>query len=275
MWLPDPSLRAGAGRAGWRAAALVAGLVAGLVAAASVQAASADRVDPWMVTTTLSASQLDNGRDDWRGADVDVLYKASPTLRFGGEVERRERGRSSDTLVTASVSANTGRALEWHAAAGAAPGADFSPERGLSAGVEWRASPGISLLLDYRDLRFKAGSVREIRPGVTFWFGDQTWVTLRYADGRAFGTARYQSRSLRLDHVFADRGRVTLVYAHGADPERDPQLPGVLLTTGDLYAATWRIPLNRTLALVIGADHEDRRPYYTRTGALLGVALGY
>ena len=250
-------------------------ILAGACAAASVHAAPLSTTDHWVVTPTLSASHLDNGRDDWRGAELDVLYKASPTLRFGGDLERRQRGALSDTLWTASVSANPSRAWEWHAAVSAAPGADFSAQRGVSAGAEWRVSRTLSLLLDYRQLRFNTGSVHEIRPGVIVWFGDATWMTLRYADGKAFGTTGYQSRSLRLDHVFAGQGRLTLVYAHGTDPERDPQLPGVLLTTADLYAATWRIPLNRTLALVVGADHEDRKPYYTRTGALLGVAMAF
>ncbi len=250
-------------------------ILAGACVAASAHAASTDTPDHWVVAPTLSASHLDNGRDDWRGAELDVLYKASPTLRFDGDLEHRQRGALSDTLGTVSVSANPSRAWEWHAAVSLAPGADFSARRGLSAGTEWRVSRTLSLLLDYRQLRFNTGSVREIRPGVIVWFGDTTWMTLRYADGKAFGITGFQSRSLRLDHVFAGQGRVTLVYAHGADPERDPQLPSVLLTTADLYAATWRIPINRTLALVVGADHEDRKPYYTRTGALLGVAINF
>lgn len=250
-------------------------LVGAFAAAPSHAAPGGGTTDHWAVTPTLSASHLDSGRDDWRGAELDVLYKASPTLRFGGDLERRQRGALTDTQWTASVSANPSRAWEWHAALSAAPGADFTAQRGVSGGAEWRVSRTLSLLLDYRQLRFNTGSVHEVRPGVILWFGDTTWMTLRYADGKAFGTTSYQSRSLRLDHVFAGQGRLTLVYAHGADPERDPQLPGVLLTTADLYAATWRIPLNRTLALVVGADHEDRKPYYTRTGALLGVAVAF
>lgn len=250
-------------------------VLAGACAATLAHASPAGTTDHWVLTPTLSASQLDNGRDDWRGADLDVLYKASSSLRFGGDLERRQRGSSSDTLLTGSVSANPSREWEWHAAVSVGPGADFSARRGVSAGAEWRVSRTFSLLLDYRQLRFNTGSVREIRPGVIVWFGDTTWMTLRYADGKAFGTTSYQSRLLRLDHVLAGQGRLTLVYAHGADPERDPQLAGVLLTTADLYAATWRIPLNRTLALVVGADHEDRKPYYTRTGALLGVAMSF
>ncbi len=250
-------------------------ILAGTCAAAWVHAAPVGTSEHWVVTPTLSASHLDNGRENWRGAELDVLYKASPTLRFEGDLERRQRGSSADTLLTASVSANPSRAWEWHAAVSVAPGADFSAQRGVSAGGEWRVSRTLSLLLDYRQLRFSAGSVHEVRPGVIVWFGDTTWMTLRYADGRAFGTTGYQSRSLRVDHVFAGQGRLTLVYAHGADPERVPQLSGVLLTKADLYAATWRIPLNKTFALVVGADHEDRKPYYTRTGALLGVSMAF
>ena len=47
-------------------------ILACVFAAAS---ASADPIDHWVVTPTLSASHLDNGRDDWRGAELDVLYK--------------------------------------------------------------------------------------------------------------------------------------------------------------------------------------------------------
>jgi YaiO family outer membrane protein len=245
-----------------------------LACALHAHAAGADDAR-WRLTPTLSASNLDNGRDSWRGAELDLSYTASPTWRVGADLEHRQRGDLSDTLFTASLSATPNRAWEWHVAAGVGPDAHFSARRSLLAGGEWRATPTLSLLLDYRQLGFEAGTVRELRPGVVVWFSDQTWLTLRYADGRAFGTTGFQSRSVRLDHVFAGQARVTMVYAHGADPERDGEAPGVLLTSADLFALTWRVPLTPRLALIAGADYEDRQPYYTRTGALLGVSVDF
>ncbi len=260
-----------------RVVAVIAGLLlAAPLACAQAQATAADRDDArWVLTSLLSYSTLDNGRGDWRGAELDLLYKVSPRLRVGGNVELRERGDQADTLYTASVSANPVAAWEWHAALTVTPNADFSAERIGSAGAEWRVSPRISLLLDYRQLRFASGNLREIRPGVILWFGDQTWVTARYTEGDAFGDAGYHAHLLRLDHVFAGERRLTLAYARGIDPERDPLLPGVLLTESNLFAAVYRFPVRPQLDLVLGADYEDREPYYTRTGLLVGVSTRF
>jgi YaiO family outer membrane protein len=230
--------------------------------------------DSWQFTPLLGYSQLDNGRPDWRSAGLDVVYRASPSLRLGAGLDRLQRGDLRDTAFTASVSSNPSRSWEWHAALTSSPGAHFTALHSVLAGGEWRAGRSLSLLLDYRQMQFPGGDLHEIRPGVIAWFGDTTWVTARYTDGDAFDGTAYRSRSLRLDHVFAGGSRMTVVAARGTDPERDPQVPGVLLTESDLLAATWRIPLGAHLALVAGADYEDRQPYYTRSGVLLGFAVG-
>jgi YaiO family outer membrane protein len=206
---------------------------------------------------------------------LDVLYKASPSTRLGVDLDRLERGDLHDTAISASVSSSPSRSWEWHAALTSSPDAHFTALHSLLGGVEWRAGRSLSLLLDYRQLHFPAGNLHEIRPGVIAWFGDTTWVTARYTDGEAFGSTAYRSRSMRLDHVFDGGSRVTVVAARGTDPERDPQVPGVLLTQADLLAATWRVPLSTHVTLVAGVDYEDRQPYYTRRGVLLGMALGF
>lgn len=248
-------------------------VLAGALAPSRATAAVAD--DDWQVTPRLGYSHLDNGRADWRSAGMDIAYKASPSTRLGIDLDRMERGDLRDTALSASVSSSPSRSWEWHAALTSSPNAHFTALHSALAGAEWRAGRSLSLLLDYRQMHFPAGNVHEIRPGVIAWFGDTTWVTARYADGKAFGGTSYRSRSLRLDHVFAGGSRVTVVAARGTDPERDPQVPGVLLTQADLLAATWRIPLNTHVALVAGVDYEDRQPYYTRSGMLLGFSMGF
>ena len=236
-------------------------------------AAESERPAPWAFTTLYSHSALSGGRGNWEQLDNDLLYTASPRWIFGGSVDVRRRYSASDTLFGASVSFLPNAAWELHASAKAAPSAEFSPRRSYESGVQWRASQRWSLLLDARRFEFPGGSLRELRPGVIFWFDEATALTARYTDGRAFGSTGYHAYSLRLDHDFNAGQRLSIGYAHGIDPEQDPSVvPGVLLSESDLLTAYYRFPLRARLNLIVGAEYEDRHHAYTRAAASLGLS---
>ena len=253
---------------------LAVGLLAGHAAAAQAQdVASGDR---WTFTPVYTHSSISGNRGgDWNQLELDLLYKASPRVLLGANVDFRERWGVNDTLYTGSVSVQATDALEWHASVTSTADADFSPERIYAAGIDWRPAERVSLLLDYRQLEFAGGNLREWRPGVVLWLSGNTWLTARYSDGDAFGSTGYHATSLRLDHVFAGRQKLSLAYAHGVDPERDPLLPGVLLTEADYVSAFYRFPLRPALDMFLGAEYEDRRRVYTRTGISVGLVARF
>lgn len=241
-------------------------------AAAHAQESAPDR---WAFTSLYTHSSLSGARGDWNQLELDLLYQAAPKVALGAKADWRERLGVDDTLYTGSVSVQATDALEWHAAVTATADADFSPERIYATGIEWRPWQRASLLLDYRHLEFGDGTLREWRPGAILWFSDNTWLTARYSDGRAYGSTGYHASSLRLDHVFPGRQKLSLAYSRGVDPERDPLLPGVLLTEADYITAFYRMPLRPSLDLILGVEYEDRRRLYTRTGLSIGLAARF
>lgn len=231
--------------------------------------------DRWAFTSLYTHSSLSGARGDWNQLELDLLYQAAPRVALGAKADWRERLGVDDTLYTGSVSVQATDALEWHAAVTATADADFSPERIYATGIEWRPWQRVSMLLDYRHLEFADGTLREWRPGAILWFSDNTWLTARYSDGRAYGSTGYHASSLHLDHVFPGRQKLSIAYSRGVDPERDPLLPGVLLTEADYISAFYRMPLRPSLDLILGAEYEDRRRLYTRTGLSIGLAARF
>ena len=156
------------------------------------------------------------------------------------------------------------------------PGADFLARQTYGTGLEWRATPLLSIAGDYKWQNFSEGPIDQISPAFTLWFdNDRTWFTARYSYGRAYNEQDFHSYSVRLVVGMPDDGRLTIAYAHGADPEKDPGVPGVLLTNATNYAAYYRLKLGRGLALILGAEYEDRPGYYTKTTASVGLDAAF
>jgi YaiO family outer membrane protein len=253
----------------------VASLLAlALLAAPAARAQDADDAR-WTFTPIYTHSAVGDGRGDWSELDLDLLYRASDRVLLGANVDWRERWGARDTRYTGSIAVQATPTFEWHAAIAATPDADFSPKRSYSAGLDWKALPRLALLLDYRHLEVSGGRLREWRPGAVVWLSDRTWLTARYSDGDAYGTTGYHASTLRLDHDFGGRRKLSLAYTRGVDPERDPLVPGVLLTEADYLTAYYRMPLQPALDLILGAEYEDRSGLYTRTGISIGLVVRF
>lgn len=251
------------------------GLAIGLLGASALSCAQEPATPRWAVSAIHTHSRASGGRGDWNQLALDLLYQAGPRVVLGGTLDRRERDGITDTLVTGAVSVQATAALQWHASATATADADFSPDRILAAGVDWRSWRRVSLLLDHRRLAFADGSLREWRPGAIFWISDDTWITARYSHGDAYGSTGYHASAVRLDHAFGGRQKLSLAYARGVDPERDPLLPGVLLTQADYLSAYYLLPLRPALDLILGVEYEDRVDLYTRTGISVGLVARF
>lgn len=258
------------------ASSAIGALIAiGLLCAQAGAHAQERMASQWALTPIYTHSSVSGGRGDWNQLELDLEYQASPRVALGANADWRERWGIADTLYTGRISIQATDALEWHASVTSTPDADFSPERIHATGIEWRPAQRVSLLLDYRQLEFANGDLREWRPGAILWLSDRTWITARYSDGDAYAGTRYHASSLRLDHVFGGQQKLSLAYARGLDPERDPLLPGVLLTEADYVSIFYRMPLRPALDLILGAEYEDRERVYTRTGISVGLVARF
>jgi YaiO family outer membrane protein len=237
------------------------------------QAVSAPAPEPWTLTTLYSHSWLSGGRPDWDTVDVRLLDQATPQLGLGVFVDAQRRPPDTDVGYGGSFSWLPIRTLEWRGAAMDVPGASFLPEQTYATGLEWRASALISLALDYRHQSFSEGPINQVTPAVTVWLSDDdaTSLTVRYSRGRAFAAQDYDAYAIVFNAGMPGDGRLTLAFAHGTDPEKDPGIPGVILTTATSYYAYYRLPLRHGFDLIVGAEYEDRPGIYTRTTGTVGL----
>ena len=232
----------------------------------------ADRMaTPWSLTALYGHGWLTDGRPDRNDLDLQLLRRVTPELVLGGHFNAQRRPPDTDALYGASFYWSPLKTLEWHGWFDYAPDPAFRPERAYATGIDWRVVPQLSLLVDFKREEFTDGKVDQVIPGVTWWISDETWLTVRYASGRAYGERSFDSISAALNAGLPNGGRLTLAYAHGADPDKDPAVPGVILTDADTYVVFYRHPLRRDVDLLVGVEFEDRKDLYTRTTGTLGL----
>jgi len=230
----------------------------------------ADASAPWMLIPLYSHSWLSGGRRDWDTLNVQLLGRAAPQLLIGAFVDAQRRPPDTDVGVGGSFSWYPVRTLEWRGSAAAVPSASFLPRQTYVTGLEWRASTLVSLALDYKRQNFADGPINQWTPALTLWLSDETWITGRYTRGRAFGEQDFNAYAFLLNLGMPGNGRLTLGYAHGADPEKDPGVTGVILTNATTYVAYYRLPLRRGFDLIVGGEYENRPGIYTRTTGSVG-----
>lgn len=264
---------------GCRATVAAALLAATVLARAAQPGAPAEEIavghgssEPWRTSAVYSHSALSAGRPDWDEAALRVQRALAPGFFLAGFTDAQRRPPHTDVGYGADYSWYPIKTLEWRGAVMFVPGADFLARQTYSTGLEWRTTPILSIAGDYKRQNFSEGPIDQISPALTLWFdNDRTWFTARYGYGRAYHEQDFHSFSARLVAGMPDDGRLTIAYAHGADPEKDPGVPGVLLTNATNYAAYYRLKLGRGFALIVGAEYEERPGYYTKTTASFGL----
>ena len=231
--------------------------------------------EKWVLLPTFSFSSL-SGRPSWEEYDAQLFYKLNPNLTVGGEVDVRNRPPSgTDTLYSTMVSYTPWKPLELHAAITLSPNASFSPEQIYQVGFEVRPVSRISLLLDYQHYHYGSGSVDQIKPGITYWFSDETFFTARYAYGSAFGGTKFDGFGGRLNLGLPEKRRLILGYWHGTDPERDFGVPNTISLTGNTYSLYFQQPLKRNVDLIVGVEYETLNHSYNRTTGTIGLAIKF
>jgi YaiO family outer membrane protein len=229
----------------------------------------------WTLTTLYSYSSLSNERGDWHEGETELLYRATENFIAGSTLVVRNRESGTDTLFGVLGSYLLTPRLEMHGNARWTPSADFSARQTYGVGAEWRVLSPVSVLLDYQWQGFPAGRLHQYKPAVTFWVNETTFLTVRYAYGRAYSDHSFTAWSVKLTVGLPADTSLGLSWAHGTDPEKDPGVPGVLLTTADTYDLFVRIPFAQHWQIIAGVEYEDRENLYTRTMGTVGLSMRF
>src|ERR1051326_1770136 len=146
---------------------------------ASTSAAAGDAIpEPaWTFTSMYSYSSLSHDRGNWNEGEMELLNRFSPDLTLGAHVDVRSRSNGTDELYGALASYRLLPRVEIHGGVRFSPSPTFSARQTYSAGAEWHAFTPVSFLLDYQWLSYSEGRVHQIKPAVTFWINDTTFVT--------------------------------------------------------------------------------------------------
>lgn len=239
------------------------------------QMAPAPAEEKWTLVSLFSFSSL-SGRPSWEEYDTQLFYKISPTLTAGSEVDVRNRPPAgTDTLLSGMISYYPWKPLEVHAKITVTPNPSFSPAQIYQAGFELRPVSRVSLLFDYQHYNFSTGAIDQVKPGLTFWFSDETFFTASYAYGWAFGSTRYDGVGGRLNLGLPGKRSLILGFWHGTDPEQDVGVPHTIITTGNTYSLFFKQPLRRNLDLIVGVEYENRFHSYNRTTGTVGFSLKF
>lgn len=230
--------------------------------------------DEWVMYTNYQYSDLGKS-GSWSTVDTELYYTPSDRWSMSVSASHRRRNGQSDTIYGVHGSYQATPRLEVHGSIYRTPDPDFSYRRGYGLGVEYQATDRVDLLLDARLLEFDQGGITEIRPGARFHATDQTAITARYTSGRAFGARSYDGWSVRMDHRFENNHRLSVGYANGADPEREPGSPDVILSDSSTVSVGYRFPVRENVDMVLGAEYEDRPGSYHRTGVSAGVIVRF
>lgn len=231
--------------------------------------------EKWTFVPMYSFSSLSGGRPSWNEYDGQLFYKINPNLVVGAEVDVRDRPPAgTDTLISALVSYTPWKPLELHAEITATPDASFSASQIYLAGFELRATSHISVLFDYQHYEYRNGAINQIKPGIRYWFSDETYFTLRYASGWAFDNIQYNSFGGNLTLGLPGKRRLDLGYWRGNDPEWDIQAPNAITVSGNTYSAYFHQPIRKNVDLIVGAEYETNR-YYKRTTGSIGLAIKF
>lgn len=214
----------------------------------------------WTIVPMFSYSVFNEGRESWQEESADIYYQPSRTFVMGGGIDVLNRPPSgTDVFYSAMASWYPWDVFEVHGEISLCPDADFSPNQIYRGGFQYQAMPRLGLLFDYDQLNFTGGDISQIRPGVSWWFNDETWLTLRYARGWAFGDLEYNyySAALNFDDM-PGGGRLTLGFAYGTDPDIEFGTDITSLSNAYIYTLFYNQPVTRDLNVFAGIQYVYR-----------------
>lgn len=209
---------------------------------------------------------FNDGREPWQEEYVEFLYQPYRNLVLGVAINILQRPPSgNDILYSALASWYPVKYLELHAKVSFCAEPDFSPNQIYQGGFEYQIAPRLLLLFDYAQYNFSSvaplgqGSIEQIRPGFSWWFTDDIFLTLRYAHGWAFDADQYNYYSGTLNFWnLPGGGRLAVGLAYGTDPDLDFGTGDTSLSNAWIGSLFYQHPITEDLWLIAGVQYVYR-----------------
>lgn len=226
---------------------------------------SAEEMKRWTLVPSFNWSFFNKGRDNWYEEDIQLFYQVNKSLLLGGEIDIMTRPPDTDILYSGMFSWYPWRFLEVHGKGSFANQPKFAPNMIWQGGFEYMLHWRVGVLFDYQFLYFAEGgyvsdnSISQIKPGLSLWITEKTFLTLRYARGWAYGTQTYNyyAGALNIGDM-PGGGRLTLGFAYGTDPDLDYQTDRASLSNAYIYTVFYTQPITRDFSLFGGVQYVYR-----------------
>ena len=121
------------------------------------------------------------------------------------------------------------------------------------------------LLFDYAQYNFSSvaplgqGSIEQIKPGFSWWFTDDIFMTFRYSHGWAFDSDQYNYYAGTLNFWnLPGGGRLALGLAYGTDPDLDFGTGDTSLSNAWIGSLFYQHPITEDLWLIAGLQYVYR-----------------
>jgi YaiO family outer membrane protein len=215
----------------------------------------------WTIVPMYNYSFFNKGRQAWQEQDVQIYYRVNRQLTIGGEIDILERPPSGTNIYYSGLlSYYPWKWLEVHGRISICPNPTFAAKQIYGGGFQYQVMPRLSLLLDYQQSNYIQGPIEQLTPGLSFNFTDTTYLTLRYTRGWAYNTLEYNYYSAVLNIGMPYKGRLSLAFAYGTDPDAEAGATGVVtsLSPAYTYSLFYMQPVVKDLSVILGIQYVYR-----------------
>lgn len=213
-------------------------------------------------------SDLDSGQQDWHELGLAASLAAGERSTLDLRGNWYDRFGISDSEFGALLTHRAGQDLWLRIGGLVTPGADFRPEVGASAGLDYRFAAHSVATIDASWQQFPAQTIWTLRPGFTQYLGGGRYaLTVQASAAAASGRDVLVGASVRGDHFASDRTRFFVGAASG--PETDL---GIVRQTTSLFFGG-EVALGADVSLLGSAAREWSGIGADRSEARIGLKL--
>lgn len=220
----------------------------------------------WTIIPLYSIGAFNDGRSAWQEIYTEILYQPLRNLIVGGSIDIMQRPPSgTDILYSGIASWYPVDYLELHTKLSFCPDPQFAPNQIYQGGFEWLVAPRLMVLFDYTQYNFSSvaplgpGSIQQLRPGISWWFTDDIFLTLRYSYGYAFDEDNYNYYGGTLNFWnMPGGGRLSVGLAYGTDPDIDFGSGDPSLSNAWIGTLFYQQPITDNFAVIAGMQYVYR-----------------
>ena len=213
-----------------------------------------------------AVSDLESDQKDWHELGINASLPVGDDSTIDVRGAWLERFGAEDTEFAALLTHRAGADLWLRFGGSATPSADFRPEAGLTAGLDYRLGSNTVASMDASWQRFPLQDVWTLRPGIARYFGGGRYaLTLLGSVVAVEGDRTLLGGSVRADYIPSDRTRLFLGVASG--PETDL---GQVRDASTIFGGG-EVPISDTISLLGSVAHDWRDVGADRTEGRLGV----